>query len=388
MPIEGVVDRIRPRYVSGWVFSPEHPDAHLQVTVRLGDWIVGSATANQYRPDLEAGGIGRGDHSYDVALETELSAVQFHQVQVEAMTREGESEILGFGPDALRNVGTTNGMFLYAEAAELLPPVGYPAEIIDTALLDRYVTWTRLPRDEMTEKVRRDTWPIPHSNNREGYDPDSSFSYWLIGYIDSQNIQDLARKHGVSCGRYLDFGGSTGRIFRHFATQTDAWDVWTCDFKASSVEFNLKYFPARIRPFLNTSFPSLPLPDEYFDLITACSVFTHIDEAETSWLLELRRLLKIGGLACISIHNGATWTDMVPELRATVERFRPEIANEPTLPADRLVVTFRDDGDPYKCNTFHSDNYIRQNWGRYFDIRDIQPHFLGEQAMVVCQRAG
>jgi hypothetical protein len=49
------------------------------------------------------------------------------------------------------------------------------------------------------------------------------------------------------------------------------------------------------------------------------------------------------------------------------------------------VVTFRHD-DPYRCQTFHSDEYISRNWGRFFEICEIRPLVLGIQAMVVCRR--
>jgi ubiquinone/menaquinone biosynthesis C-methylase UbiE len=137
--------------------------------------------------------------------------------------------------------------------------------------------------------------------------------------------------------------------------------------------------------FLNTSIPTLPLPDAYFDLISACSVFTHIGESETGWLLELRRVLRVGGVACISIHSKDTWARMTGKLRADVSRFRPDIADKPVIPEGKTAVTFRDD-DPYRCHTFHSDEYIERNWGRFFEICEIRPLALCLQAIVVCRR--
>jgi hypothetical protein len=54
--------------------------------------------------------------------------------------------------------------------------------------------------------------------------------------------------------------------------------------------------------------------------VTAFSVFTHINEPEIAWLLELRRILKIGGIACNSVHDEATWQNPVPLLRDTILR--------------------------------------------------------------------
>ena len=96
----------------------------------------------------------------------------------------------------------------------------------------------------------------------------------------------------------------------------------------------------------NTAFPSLPLSDQYFDLVTAYSVFTHINETEISWLLELRRILKIGGIACITIHNDDFWLRMPDGFKKVVREFRPDIGNNTTIPEGKTVVTFRQD-DPY-----------------------------------------
>ena len=196
------------------------------------------------------------------------------------------------------------------------------ADLTNAHLLS-YMSAIRLTKRQLQKVLGRDQAPVPHINNREGYGPGQDLVYWISGYSDYVRIQALAARFAVEDGRYLDFGGSTGRVFRHFALQTDRWDVWSCDFKPTSYEFNAQSFPTKVRSFLNTAYPTLPIPDGYFSLITACSVFTHINETETSWLLELRRILRVGGLACISIHNDETWLRMDGELRGTVVDFRP-----------------------------------------------------------------
>ena len=65
--------------------------------------------------------------------------------------------------------------------------------------------------------------------------------------------------------------------------------------------------PMGLRVFLNGFAPPLPLPDAHFDVVTAFSVFTHIDELDSPWLLELRRILKPGGLLDATIHDETTW---------------------------------------------------------------------------------
>jgi len=239
----------------------------------------------------------------------------------------------------------------YASTGPVLLPVGIPADFIDENYVSTHDWWREAHHDwlrgqdlDFSALMRRDPAPLPECSNREDYFGDNHLAYWLSGYRDYRKTL-AALPDGLVGGRYFDFGGSTGRVFRHFAFQSDAWDVWSSDFKINSVEWNLRHFPTTIKTLLNTSSPSLPLPDGYFDLVTAFSVFTHINEPEIAWMLELRRILKVGGIACISIHDEATWQNRVPQIQDVILRFRPEIANLPALPEQKTVVTFRED-DP------------------------------------------
>ena len=388
MAIVGVVDVVSPMSASGWAYLDDAPQRHLKVQALLDGAIVGEAFASDHRPDLAEAGVGEGDHAFEVLFEPALDQRALGGLIVRAVADTGESEPLPLG-ETPANGGAVGARAIesYAEDAEQLPPVGLPVDWLDAALIGEHHDWTGERDSQVVAALRRDVWPLPHPDNRENYAPDSHLIYWLSGYADYLRLRGMAEKHDVKEGRFFEFGGSTGRIFRNFAQQSQNWEVWSCDFKRSSVAFNMAHFPRDVRVFLNSSTPSLPLPDGYFDLIVAGSVFTHIDDAETAWLLELRRILKIGGLALLTVHNDDTWTHMVPDLRATVDAFRPDVADSPTLPGERLVVRFRFDGDPYNCNVFHSNGYIERNWGRYFDVLEIAPLSFGEQAIVVARRS-
>jgi ubiquinone/menaquinone biosynthesis C-methylase UbiE len=277
----------------------------------------------------------------------------------------------------------------YANTGPALAPVGMPIDFIDETrvkdlLREDHNQWWRGQDFDWAAMMRRDPVPIPECSNREGYNDDDHLGYWLHGYRDYRKLL-AALPDGLVGGRYFDFGGSTGRIFRHFAFQSDAWDVWSSDFKINSVEWNLKHFPTTIKILLNNSNPSLPLPDNYFDLVTAFSVFTHINEPEIAWLLELRRILKVGGIACISVHDEATWQNLHPYLRDVIQKTGPEIAGLPMFPDQKTVVPWRED-DPYYCNVFHAREHIEQVWGRFFEICTMRSLYLDAQALVVCRR--
>jgi SAM-dependent methyltransferase len=288
-------------------------------------------------------------------------------------------------PVALLKYGTP-----YAQDDPLLPPIGYPTDLISTTVLGR-PRWRA--HTDLADRMRADPFPVPDVVNREGYcngvlevdgaEIPNHIGYWLTGYLDYRTTTRIAAENGCMGGRVLDFGGGTGRVFRHFAAQNEGWETWTTDFRLSSVRWNLMHFTPHVKVLSNTSTPTLPLPDGYFDLVTAYSVFTHIDEPELQWLAELRRILRIGGLAFLTVHNADTWREN-PKWR---ERFSEESGGTfgEELPPWKTVSTWRQD-DPYNCNVFHGQDYIDRVWGSLFEIVSVTPNAIGEQAAVLCRR--
>ncbi len=67
--IEGFVGLVSARQVRGWAWDRAQPDAHLVVEVTRDGRVVGSGTADFYRADLEAAGIGGGDHGFVVSVD-------------------------------------------------------------------------------------------------------------------------------------------------------------------------------------------------------------------------------------------------------------------------------------------------------------------------------
>ena len=280
----------------------------------------------------------------------------------------------------------------YTQDQGIVPSVGIPSDFFDDAYLSSHKWWQEEQQDWWREEInwaellKRDRAQLPHADNREGYFEDQHLTYWIHGYRDYRKTLAAVEPYGVLAGRYFDFGGSTGRVFRHFAFQSEKWDVWSSDFKPASAEWNLRFFPNSIKTFLNNSNPSLPLPDDYFNLVTAYSVFTHINETETPWLCELRRIMKVGGVAFFSIHDEVTWENPVKPLQDAITHYRPDIAELKKLPEGKTVVTHRED-DPYNCHVFHSREYIERVWGRFFEICEIRSLYHDQQAVVICRRS-
>ena len=269
--------------------------------------------------------------------------------------------------DALRTGVVSDG-----GADGVLPPVGVVSDFISSDA-----------SPELRERAARDFLPIPDPQNREGYRPGDDFGYWLTGLEDYEKVLAAAAELSVRGRRLYDFGGSTGRVFRHFYCQAREFDVWSSDFKVGTYLWNQQHLPGDLRVFLNGFAPPLPLPDRHFDIVTAFSVFTHIDELESAWLLELRRILKPGGLLYLSVHDESFWENL-PSAALDALHKSPggeDLNPDSPFPGPRSAFHWTADAH-YSCNVFHSRDYIRRQWGRFFEVVDIKPLHAARQSVV------
>jgi len=239
---------------------------------------------------------------------------------------------------------------------------------------------------QVDQHMDRDPHPIPMPIDRENYgNLAASPRYWATGLSDWLNVQEAISRFGAGDGdflRYLDFGCASGRVLRHAHTFANTeTDLWGCDFAPANINWIKRYLPKPIKGFINNAIPHLPFPDQTFDLISAFSVLTHIDQFEDAWLLELRRVTRPDGLLYLTIQNEASWSRVPtrPNMMKHLERANSIDGNpirvkegtfaEP-MPLDRIVFRMTND-ENYNCNVWHSSEYIRNLWSRYFEILHI-----------------
>ena len=235
----------------------------------------------------------------------------------------------------------------------------------------------------LSSYIADDTYPIPSTSDREGYHGSRHYDYWLSGLKDYLCIKQALGNQNVHLGdsfSIFDFGCASGRVLRHFLCHEKGLDLWGADINLRHVEWIRQFLGPSLRMFQNTTFPSLPLEDNTFSLIYAFSVFTHIDAFELAWLAELRRILKKGGFAYLTIHSEHTWKTMGPtralyhDLLAMKEHIleyevTPELFKKP-MPSERTMFTWRNVSVNHAI-LFHSIDYIKNVWGRFFEIVDI-----------------
>jgi SAM-dependent methyltransferase len=166
--------------------------------------------------------------------------------------------------------------------------------------------------------------------------------------------------------RALDFGAGAGRTLRQFAPEAEqAAEFWACDIDAESVEWMQANLCPPFRAFRNDALPPLPFEAGSLDVIYSMSVFTHLADTWSAWLLELHRVLKPGGILLVTILGpGNEW-----ELGRAWDEDR--IGLLVTMPHRDFV---GDHGGPI---VFHSEWWVREHFGRAFDIEDYWPWGFG-----------
>jgi SAM-dependent methyltransferase len=163
---------------------------------------------------------------------------------------------------------------------------------------------------------------------------------------------------------------------------TRGCDIFGSDIDAEAVQWACDHLPDAAVFSTNEPVPPTRYPDEHFDLICSISLFTHLDETmQNTWLAELRRMLKPGGILLASTHGRHTLASCTPTELNQLEN------HGMAFRVDRKG-RFKLDGLPdFYQTTFHSRNYVARQWSRFFDVVDHRDGGLGgHQDLVVLRR--
>jgi SAM-dependent methyltransferase len=158
--------------------------------------------------------------------------------------------------------------------------------------------------------------------------------------------------------RVLDFGCGPGRVLHH-AIGTPNLELHACDIDQRAIDWMHEHLGAAVQVFRNEQMPPLPCPDAHFDLIYAFSVFTHLVESWSAWLLELHRLLKDDGLLIATVAGPGH------------SSLAGEPINEQVIGMNVFTPSHHwDGGGPL---IMHSQWWLRAHWGRAFEIVELTP---------------
>ena len=206
---------------------------------------------------------------------------------------------------------------------------------------------------------------------------DEFWSEWeQIGAVQAGLLKErLPADWGRADRRTLDFGCGSGRALRHFVRESATWEMWGCDIDPRSIQWlaeNLsppfKFFQVGVEDKIH-----IPMQDDYFDLIWSYSVFTHITDDWSGWLLELHRVLKPDGLVLISFLG-----------KGMIE---PLLGEE--WDGDRIgmnVLSTYQSWDIGGPTVLHSEWWLRTHWGRAFDVLRLDDEFQGGHGLVLMRK--
>ncbi|MDX6671759.1 MAG: hypothetical protein QOI91_2122 [Solirubrobacteraceae bacterium] len=212
------------------------------------------------------------------------------------------------------------------------------------------MTGLPFPPEELRERVG---W-VPGAHGTEAYDN--------IGLATKRAVvAALPDDWSWDGKRVLDFGCGSGRMLRHLLAEGERAEIWGCDIHGPSVDWVTRHLP--FHAFRNTREPGLDLAPDGFDLVIATSVFTHIGREWARWLLELRRILREGGLLFATFLGPGT---VAATARADWD---PEI----------LGMTVLHDVDVGEAlpDVLHSEWWLREHWGRAFEVVDLRARGFG-----------
>jgi SAM-dependent methyltransferase len=156
--------------------------------------------------------------------------------------------------------------------------------------------------------------------------------------------------------RALDFGCGSARVLRHFAHEAEHGEFWGCDIDRPSIEWDESNLSPPFRFFHSTLAPPLARESESMDLVWAMSVFTHISERWSDWLVEMHRVLAPGGVLVASFLGEGMWEPLVGQ----------------PYREDELGMSVLHQWEGPDAWVFHSEWWLREHWGRAFDILDIK----------------
>jgi SAM-dependent methyltransferase len=236
------------------------------------------------------------------------------------------------------------------------------------------------PGSELTVRVAGD----PH--------PESFFKYGRLSVEGHRNALASIGRKLEDYEQILDFGCGCGRMLtwlqplaeqgaKLYGTDTDAEAVaW--------VQENLPFVEASV----NEPLPPTAYDNGQFDLVFNHSVFSHLDEhRQDLWLIELRRIVKVGGHLVLSVHGEHAFAQYE---NAMLNCGAHAFAERETYSGQGFLFMqdkgWQEKGFPaWYGGAYHTTTYVFSHWSRWFRIKAYLPQgALGFQDIVVLERSG
>lgn len=244
-----------------------------------------------------------------------------------------------------------------------------PAAADGTAI--RIAAMGRLPPDGL---MRRVGWDVFARNPADVFEERGALQWQLVKSL-------LPERWSLDGKRVLDFGCGAGRVLAPAISEDPQAEFWGCDLHAPSVAWLREHLSLGERAFQTAAWPPIDQPDASFELIYAFSVFTHLVDSWSAWLLELHRVLSDDGLLIVTVFGpgqSAFGEEPVAEASTGMNVLYPSAS--------------WDVGGPL---VLHSEWWLRAHWGRAFEIVSLRPGdpggappLFGQGVLVLRKRPG
>lgn len=229
--------------------------------------------------------------------------------------------------------------------------------------------------------------PVPPEKFWHWYDIGNEANYLAGGRFQAELYKKTAIDHGFNFDpgkKILDFGCSGGRVTRWFNEEArNGVEVWGCDIDAAAIDWCQKNLMPTFNFFANTTAPHLPLKDGFFDFIFAGSVFTHIKDMSTSWILELHRCLSGNGLAIFTATTEKSLGKLyeIAETDVSGKKKVPKYVKDHNLDEEYLqqrgFITIQ--SSPWWLGAIYHSDFFSRRLNLCFEVKAIIPNFKGYQ---------
>lgn len=247
-------------------------------------------------------------------------------------------------------------------------------------------TWLTWDRQGIRQSAGR--FPVPPPELRMAHAADDQ-QYLLSGEDDANLIRAVLERERVSLTpgtSVLEWGCASGRILRHFTREAERWDFWGADQHGPSMSWCKENLSPPFKFLTCTAFPYLPFEDGKFTFVYAQSVFTHILHLMDMWLMEFRRIMAPGGYALFTVHDEHTWqylSENEPERHIIDSAGSADFSGQ----FEHELGFLQAGGNWAHVVSFLKTDWIKREWGQYFDVVSFEPLSPRYQTTVVLRKS-
>jgi SAM-dependent methyltransferase len=196
---------------------------------------------------------------------------------------------------------------------------------------------------------------------------------------DFDRILETERRKVVDFKNILDFGCGCGRFLIPVSLIGDPARFSGTDIDDEAIAWLKQNFSSFKDLDVNKTAPPTKYADGAFDFVFSVSIFTHLPEdMQHAWLKELSRIIQSGGYGIFTTHGPNHFHHLRKEDQA-------QLLNKGFY----YYVGGATDGLPeFYQTSFHTHEYIKREWSKYFDVVAIHEKGIarGQDGVLVRKR--